>query len=111
MENVGQYIMTRASKIVSSVSRKQTSECDMSSFKELPTTGGSVDIVLLDGGGFTTTDDWRIHADGHDKPYYLYDWCFYIHHKPTGQRILWDLGISNVSDDNVHSRDVTKHFG
>lgn len=69
----------------------------MSRVKELPPTGGSVHVVLLDGGGFTTTDDWRIHADGHDRPYYLYDWCFYIHHKPTGKRILWDLGISNVS--------------
>lgn len=78
-----------------------STKLEMSPVKELPTVAGSVDVVLLDGGGFTTTDDTRIHADGHDKPYYLYDWCFYIHQKTTGRRILWDLGISSVSLQNV----------
>ncbi|WAO95250.1 Lactamase-B domain-containing protein [Fusarium falciforme] len=63
--------------------------------KELPGASGEVQVVLLDGGGFTTTDDTKIHADGHSRPYYLYDWCFYLYHKPTGSRVLWDLGISN----------------
>lgn len=58
---------------------------------------GEVEVVLLDGGGFTTTDDTKIHADGHSRPYYLYDWCFYVYHKATGSRVLWDLGVSNVS--------------
>lgn len=68
----------------------------MSPVKALPEAYGSVDVVLLDGGGFTTTDDWRIYADGHDRPYYLYNWCFYIHHRASGRKLLWDLGISNV---------------
>lgn len=65
--------------------------------KQLPIASGDVEVVILDGGGFTTTDDTRLHADGHDQPYYLYDWCYYIHHKPTGRRVIWDLGISDVS--------------
>lgn len=65
--------------------------------KQIPIASGDVEVVILDGGGFTTTDDTRLHADGHDQPYYLYDWCYYIHHKSTGRRVLWDLGISDVS--------------
>lgn len=65
--------------------------------KQLPVASGNVEVVLLDGGGFLTTEDTIIHADGHDRPYYLYDWCFYVYHKPTGRKILWDLGISDVS--------------
>lgn len=77
--------------------------------KQLPASSGSVEVVLLDGGGFTTTDDTKIHADGHDRPYYLYDWCFYVYHKPTGRRILWDLGISDVSIVSIpfHSLEST----
>lgn len=72
--------------------------------KELPQASGHVEIILLDGGGFTTTDDTRIHADGHDQPYYLYDWCFYLHHKASGRKILWDLGISDVGQSqNDHA--------
>lgn len=69
----------------------------MAPAKALPPATGAVDLVLLDGGGFTTTDDTKVHADGGDKPYYLYDWCFYIHHKATGRKMLWDLGLSDVS--------------
>ncbi|KAH7133867.1 beta-lactamase-like protein [Dactylonectria macrodidyma] len=69
--------------------------------KKLPQATGHVEIVLLDGGGFTTTDDTRIHAGGHDQPYYLYDWCFYLHHKASGRKILWDLGISD--DRNLYT--------
>ncbi|KAJ2901598.1 hypothetical protein MKZ38_001618 [Zalerion maritima] len=70
----------------------------MSSLNQLlAAASGTADVVLLDGGGFTTADDTKIHADGHHEPFYLYDWCFYIHHKATGRKILWDLGISNDS--------------
>lgn len=69
----------------------------MRSVKQLPVASGTVEVVILDGGGFTTTDDTKLHADGHDRPYYLYDWCFYVYHKPTGRKMLWDLGISDVS--------------
>lgn len=75
----------------------------MVSLKNLPAGNKAVDVVLLDGGGFTTADDTKIHANGHSKPYYLYDWCFYIHHKESGQRILWDLGISEVSTPSFHN--------
>lgn len=68
----------------------------MGPVKQLPIASGDVEVVILDGGGFTTTDDTKLHADGHNQPYYLYDWCYYIHHKPTGRRLLWDLGISDV---------------
>ncbi|CAK7207824.1 hypothetical protein SEUCBS139899_010639 [Sporothrix eucalyptigena] len=67
----------------------------MASQKQLPAASGSVEIILLDGGGFQTTEDWRLHAGGHSRPFYLYDWCFFIHHKASGKKILWDLGISN----------------
>ncbi|KAE9574990.1 hypothetical protein CGMCC3_g8819 [Colletotrichum fructicola] len=63
--------------------------------RPIPLATGAVEIVLLDGGGFTTTDDTKIHEDGHLEPYYLYDWCFFIHHRATGRRMLWDLGIHN----------------
>ncbi|KAF5009336.1 hypothetical protein FDECE_4434 [Fusarium decemcellulare] len=66
--------------------------------EQLPQASGHVQVTLLDGGGFTTADDTKIHADGHDQPYYLYDWCFYLYHEATGRRILWDLGISNDRD-------------
>ncbi|KAL6405168.1 hypothetical protein AUP68_12012 [Ilyonectria robusta] len=71
----------------------------MASLKNLPAGNKAVDVVLLDGGGFTTTDDTKIHANGHSNPYYLYDWCFYIYHKESGQRILWDLGIGEDHND------------
>jgi hypothetical protein len=64
--------------------------------QELPPATGSVDIVLLDGGGFRTGSDRMLHADGHDEPFFMYDWCFYIHHKATGRKMLWDLGMSDV---------------
>ncbi|KAF4470599.1 cytochrome p450 [Fusarium albosuccineum] len=41
--------------------------------EQLPQASGHVQVTLLDGGGFTTADDTKIHADGHDQPYYLYD--------------------------------------
>ncbi|KAF0315328.1 zinc finger protein [Colletotrichum asianum] len=63
--------------------------------RPIPLATGAVEIVLKDGGGFTTTDDTKIHEDGHLEPYYLYDWCFFIHHRATGRRMLWDLGIHN----------------
>ena len=68
----------------------------MSSHNQLPTASSSVEIVLLDGGGFKTTEDWKLHAGGHSRPFFLYDWCFFIHHKALGKKVLWDLGISNV---------------
>ena len=67
-----------------------------SSSEQLPPTNGSVQVVLLDGGGFTTASDKIIHADGIDTTFYLYNWCFYIHHPDSGRNILWDLGISDV---------------
>ncbi|KXH29870.1 hypothetical protein CNYM01_02921 [Colletotrichum nymphaeae SA-01] len=67
----------------------------MKGIKTLPFSGSAVELTLLDGGGLTTTDDTKIHADGHDKPYFLYNWCFYIHHRASGRKILWDLGISD----------------
>ncbi|KAM0809729.1 putative Metallo-beta-lactamase domain-containing protein [Seiridium cardinale] len=64
-----------------------------------PIEPGAVEIFLLDGGGFTSADDTRIHANGHNKPFFLYNWCFYIHHHPTRQKILWDLGLSGINAD------------
>lgn len=69
---------------------------NMAPQKHVPPASSAVEIVLLDGGGFRTTDDWKLHAGGHSRPYFLYDWCFFIHHKPSGKKMLWDLGISNV---------------
>ncbi|KAL1887241.1 hypothetical protein Sste5346_010336 [Sporothrix stenoceras] len=66
----------------------------MSSQRQLPAASGTVEIVLLDGGGFRTTEDWRLHEGGHSRPFFLYDWCFFIQHKASGRKILWDLGIS-----------------
>ncbi|KAI0123380.1 beta-lactamase-like protein [Xylariales sp. AK1849] len=73
----------------------------MASKKHIPAAKGTVEIVLLDGGGFITGDDTKIHANGSSEPFYMYDWCFYIYHKATGQRILWDLGISD--DRNLYT--------
>ncbi|KAG7038941.1 cytochrome p450 [Colletotrichum scovillei] len=67
----------------------------MKGIKTLPFSSSAVELTLLDGGGLTTTDDTKIHADGHDRPYFLYNWCFYIHHRASGRKILWDLGISD----------------
>ncbi|KAF2995946.1 hypothetical protein E8E14_000480 [Neopestalotiopsis sp. 37M] len=65
----------------------------------LPPASGDVEVVLLDGGGFTTADDTRLHQDGHERPFYLYDWCFYVHHRPSGEKVLWDLGLSGDNAD------------
>lgn len=64
--------------------------------KELPPATGDVVTVLLDGGGCTKGGDRLLHADGNDEPHYFYNWCFFIHHKPTGRKIVWDLGLSDV---------------
>ncbi|KAI1843763.1 hypothetical protein JX266_010022 [Neoarthrinium moseri] len=70
----------------------------MSTSKSFPPSSGSVEVTLLDGGGFTTAEDARLHQDGDRPPFYLYDWLFLIHHQSTGKKVLWDLGISNDRD-------------
>ncbi|KPM40122.1 hypothetical protein AK830_g6428 [Neonectria ditissima] len=85
------------------------------SSKHLPNAAGSAQVVLLDGGGFTTTDDTKIHANGHDKPYYF---C-----NPVGPRrtLVDQLKYLDVQPEDIdvvlfshahwdHCRPVKKEF-
>ncbi|KAM5380887.1 hypothetical protein ACJZ2D_003411 [Fusarium nematophilum] len=68
-------------------------------YPPLPIATGSVDLVLLDGGSISSSRDSMMHANGHDGISRLYNWCFYIRHRPSGLKLLWDVGISNDLDD------------
>ncbi|KAI8650203.1 Lactamase-B domain-containing protein [Fusarium sp. Ph1] len=59
----------------------------------LPTSNGSVKVQLLDGGSFTADYNF-LHAGAPSTPFRCYSWAFYIHHEPSGRRILWDVGLS-----------------
>lgn len=72
----------------------------------LPTSHGSVKVQLLDGGSFTA--DYNVlHAGVPSTPFRCYSWAFYIHHEPSGRRILWDVGLSAVS--LVHGDQSSTH--
>lgn len=73
----------------------------------LPTAPGSVEVQLLDSGSFTANLD-VVHAGSAPIPYRCYSWVFYIYHKTSGKHILWDVGLSDVSEDTgniaIHHR-------
>ncbi|POR33566.1 Uncharacterized protein TPAR_06261, partial [Tolypocladium paradoxum] len=61
--------------------------------RPLPPSTGSVEVQLLDGGSFTGNLD-VVHARSPSVPYRCHSWAFYIHHKPSGRHLLWDVGLS-----------------
>ncbi len=67
-----------------------------SSHPPLPQSTGSVELQILDGGSFSANFE-VVHADSASKPFKCHSWVVYIHHKPTGRHILWDVGLSAVS--------------
>ncbi len=61
----------------------------------LPETTSFVKLDLLDGGSFIASTD-KIHAGVENETFRLYNWAFHVFHSPTGEHMMWDLGISGV---------------
>lgn len=64
----------------------------------LPPSTGSVEVQILDGGSFTANFE-VMRAGSPSEPFKCHSWVFYIYHKPSGRRILWDIDLSAVSED------------
>ena len=66
----------------------------------LPAGPGFVEVQILDGGSFTANLN-VIHAGSTSVPFRCHSWVFYIYHKPSGRHILWDVGLSAVSEHRI----------
>lgn len=66
----------------------------------LPQSEGSVEIQVLDGGSFTANYD-VVHAKSPSRPFQCHSWVFYIHHKPGGRHMIWDVGLSAVGGKTI----------
>lgn len=65
--------------------------------RKIPQSTASVDVRILDGGSFTANLE-VVHANSPSVPYRCHSWVFYIYHKQSGRHILWDVGLSAVSN-------------
>jgi hypothetical protein len=63
----------------------------------LPKASGSVEVQVLDGGSFTANYA-VVHADTASSPFRCHSWVFYIHHRPNERHVIWDVGLSAVSE-------------
>lgn len=64
-------------------------------FQSLPICGGKADVRCLNGGSFIASLA-MLHANSGSGTLRLYNWCFLIHDRISGRRVMWDLGMTSV---------------
>ena len=74
------------------------------SWDPLPEKGTLAHVHCLDGGSFIALWSY-LHACADDSTFRMYNWAFHVHDIKTDRHIIWDAGISLIS--NLFSLDLT----